>query len=251
MNYIQILYLCILKQLKSTITPFLACCELHSNLVSLHSETTKTKMVSLVLQLWITFKSCIFAFWNNLRVLPAECREVVNYIQILYLCILKQRDNHPVTGVTSCELHSNLVSLHSETTESYNREEYLQLWITFKSCIFAFWNNFACRFCWSWQVVNYIQILYLCILKQQSRLRTFVANSCELHSNLVSLHSETTNIEGVFNIPCCELHSNLVSLHSETTRSNVIIRKDCCELHSNLVSLHSETTIHISLNLWY
>ena len=40
----------------------------------------------------------------------------------------------------------------------------------------------------------------------------------------------------------CELHSNLVSLHSETTEINIELPFDGCELHSNLVSLHSETT---------
>ena len=64
-NYIQILYLCILKQ------QFGLC------------------------------KPCLF---------------VVNYIQILYLCILKQHCPSTLSGITGCELHSNLVSLHSETT---------------------------------------------------------------------------------------------------------------------------------------
>ena len=41
---------------------------------------------------------------------------VVNYIQILYLCILKQLQSHPQGVGYGCELHSNLVSLHSETT---------------------------------------------------------------------------------------------------------------------------------------
>ncbi len=42
--------------------------------------------------------------------------EVVNYIQILYLCILKQQGSTEVDKLRRCELHSNLVSLHSETT---------------------------------------------------------------------------------------------------------------------------------------
>ena len=65
----------------------------------------------------------------------------MNYIQILYLCILKQ---HTIK-------------------ENYGL-----------------------------QVVNYIQILYLCILKQQKLIPIEVVGRCELHSNLVSLHSETT-----------------------------------------------------------
>ena len=47
--------------------------------------------------------------------------------------------------------------------------------------------------------------------------------SCELHSNLVSLHSETTTRVGGFGGSGCELHSNLVSLHSETT-----LHRDLC-----------------------
>ena len=172
--------------------------------------------------LWITFKSCIFAFWNNiyfnngtrtivvnyiqilyLCILKQPCRcpllmgAVVNYIQILYLCILKQLGGERLGSGSSCELHSNLVSLHSETTKVGNRTLSILLWITFKSCIFAFWNNIDSLLPVCPRVVNYIQILYLCILKQLTRLFQFVASGCELHSNLVSLHSETTSFLAV------------------------------------------------------
>ena len=217
-NYIQILYLCILKQHRNNLLEHLEGCELHSNLVSLHSETTShrtrgygwscelhSNLVSLhsetthkfllinVQVLWITFKSCIFAFWNNIGVVPILLGLVVNYIQILYLCILKQRCGRWFWRYNGCELHSNLVSLHSETTRTIPTIAPLLLWITFKSCIFAFWNNNRPerkKICF---VVNYIQILYLCILKQPSKGEVPSLSSCELHSNLVSLHSETTS----------------------------------------------------------
>ena len=118
-NYIQILYLCILKQQYSSWIQAVNCCELHSNLVSLHSETTIHK-----------------------QVLESD----------------------------GCELHSNLVSLHSETTKVYDNSHSCVLWITFKSCIFAFWNNISSSSCSLSVVVNYIQILYLCILKQRSHV---------------------------------------------------------------------------------
>ena len=242
-NYIQILYLCILKQPKCETMLFDAGCELHSNLVSLHSETTlnyrniryrscelHSNLVSLhsettitgtapmmqglwitfkscifafwnnikklklyAVQLWITFKSCIFAFWNNVFGIYSLLPIVVNYIQILYLCILKQLTAGHRGGNTGCELHSNLVSLHSETTCTTFIIVQIQLWITFKSCIFAFWNNGNGRHCCLSKVVNYIQILYLCILKQPNVPINANVPSCELHSNLVSLHSETTH----------------------------------------------------------
>ena len=94
----------------------------------------------------------------------------MNYIQILYLCILKQQYLASSYSCHSCELHSNLVSLHSETTLTI--PEVGELW-----------------------VVNYIQILYLCILKQQLEELEMQQQGCELHSNLVSLHSETTSFE--------------------------------------------------------
>ena len=267
-NYIQILYLCILKQLRKFINLIVGRCELHSNLVSLHSETTDDPKFSLRRWLWITFKSCIFAFWNNLAFFSVSLRVVVNYIQILYLCILKQRVNSGTYLRSSCELHSNLVSLHSETTLQKNQIFHQLLWITFKSCIFAFWNNASCQsvhvepvvnyiqilylcilkqlaieiLC-NWIVVNYIQILYLCILKQPWRYHIKSNSSCELHSNLVSLHSETTVKSTTMSAARCELHSNLVSLHSETTQNKVTEADTGCELHSNLVSLHSETTL--------
>ena len=192
--------------------------------------------------MWITFKSCIFAFWNNFSTNSSKQCGVVNYIQILYLCILKQPQCMAGFLVRCCELHSNLVSLHSETTLFWARPLQHLLWITFKSCIFAFWNNNTKWTKSTIKVVNYIQILYLCILKQLKRWSTLVINSCELHSNLVSLHSETTIKEKQQYGRSCELHSNLVSLHSETTRQETQKRMVRCELHSNLVSLHSETT---------
>ena len=140
-NYIQILYLCILKQPWRKYKMEHLSCELHSNLVSLHSETTSSRNAKTHGTLWITFKSCIFAFWNNILLKSHHSAFVVNYIQILYLCILKQPDNIVSIKQTSCELHSNLVSLHSETTHSWVTETAQELWITFKSCIFAFWNN--------------------------------------------------------------------------------------------------------------
>ena len=247
-NYIQILYLCILKQPGFSNPPLFTCCELHSNLVSLHSETTSWLFTNASSSLWITFKSCIFAFWNNAAISNAWLDIVVNYIQILYLCILKQRGKstnpchvccelhsnlvslHSETTcffgehlLDRCELHSNLVSLHSETTCIQLQSLKTKLWITFKSCIFAFWNNITTQSIQVKRVVNYIQILYLCILKQL-RFLSWCGNRC------------------------CELHSNLVSLHSETTLKDKLPHKESCELHSNLVSLHSETTVLRWLN---
>ena len=166
MNYIQILYLCILKQQWNRKWRCCYGCELHSNLVSLHSETTR---------------------------------------------IRKEKADE------GCELHSNLVSLHSETTAPCCLPLFSRLWITFKSCIFAFWNNDIQPVIRLGHVVNYIQILYLCILKQLLCGFFHDINRCELHSNLVSLHSETTSLNTGTSNPGCELHSNLVSLHSETT----------------------------------
>ena len=169
-NYIQILYLCILKQLLRVSIATSSCCELHSNLVSLHSETTIPISVFIISGLWITFKSCIFAFWNNDEEKMTRYPTVVNYIQILYLCILKQQSLTACSISACCELHSNLVSLHSETTFVGSIDGDGLLWITFKSCIFAFWNNICSKYCSRLSVVNYIQILYLCILKQLFRL---------------------------------------------------------------------------------
>ena len=143
--------------------------------------------------LWITFKSCIFAFWNNELYRNKSLSKVVNYIQILYLCILKQLGDSYELKDAGCELHSNLVSLHSETTEAKFYWLSSRLWITFKSCIFAFWNNFYFFCLKNKSVVNYIQILYLCILKQHMKSTLSARSGCELHSNLVSLHSETTS----------------------------------------------------------
>ena len=192
--------------------------------------------------MWITFKSCIFAFWNNnhnhnrnrnpvvnyiqilyLCILKQQVikfthvAKVVNYIQILYLCILKQRLVILRVRPHCCELHSNLVSLHSETTLFGIHQDQQKLWITFKSCIFAFWNNLCLPGSTPGRVVNYIQILYLCILKQPDKwqlAQTAVVNYIQI------LYLCILKQQGIFSTgikSCCELHSNLVSLHSETT----------------------------------
>ena len=220
-NYIQILYLCILKQLKIKNPAKSRSCELHSNLVSLHSETTTTECYNVIDELWITFKSCIFAFWNNLHSAGSTLKPVVNYIQILYLCILKQLSRKKPSLQNCCELHSNLVSLHSETTQEKRKTTPPELWITFKSCIFAFWNNFKAILKGWGMVVNYIQILYLCILKQpwdNLRYLAIVVNYIQI-LYLCILKQQFDDF-AVYAYGC-ELHSNLVSLHSETTQRNV------------------------------
>ena len=267
-NYIQILYLCILKQLGGWGFRYRPCCELHSNLVSLHSETTHNSPFVSCWVLWITFKSCIFAFWNNFRCFLLKLVKVVNYIQILYLCILKQHRVKRWLCSDSCELHSNLVSLHSETTGNHYEGSHHGLWITFKSCIFAFWNNPLWLHPLIVLVVNYIQILYLCILKQHFIFSSTKVVCCELHSNLVSLHSETTktiNTKYVYKLwitfkscifafwnnghlrqilfPYVVNYIQILYLCILKQLLFAVIRSyGGCELHSNLVSLHSETT---------
>ena len=165
-NYIQILYLCILKQL--------------------YSEDAVTRAVVNYIQILYL---CIL---KQLPVWFLCDTNVVNYIQILYLCILKQLFSWHFTARISCELHSNLVSLHSETTFRYLRKSvlmvvnYIQILYLciLKQQVYNMLNRIA--------VVNYIQILYLCILKQQHNINFLCLDCCELHSNLVSLHSETT-----------------------------------------------------------
>ena len=166
MNYIQILYLCILKQPEPIDFDLEISCELHSNLVSLHSETTSRPFSICRGRLWITFKSCIFAFWNNMSA------------ALLFHWLLWITFKSCIFAFWNNALHK-LMLCH-------------WLWITFKSCIFAFWNNNVKINLNKGAVVNYIQILYLCILKQLAIGRTSNQRSCELHSNLVSLHSETT-----------------------------------------------------------
>ena len=139
-NYIQILYLCILKQRVFVTILSRVSCELHSNLVSLHSETTNAKKDLEIKELWITFKSCIFAFWNNCIVIYVSDR----LLWITFKSCIFAFWNNIINGCYSRFL----------------------LWITFKSCIFAFWNNRTDSIPYPVEVVNYIQILYLCILKQ-------------------------------------------------------------------------------------
>ena len=200
------------------------CCELHSNLVSLHSETTHSFYGVSNNQLWITFKSCIFAFWNNL-IWNSMCTRLSCELHSNLVSLHSETTfYYTLIQWSSCELHSNLVSLHSETTRKSKKNTLPQLWITFKSCIFAFWNNYDVWYYSDLIVVNYIQILYLCILKQLVVWYKILHWCCELHSNLVSLHSETTCRERLHLLWCCELHSNLVSLHSETTTMQNLLR---------------------------
>ena len=140
--------------------------------------------------LWITFKSCIFAFWNNMAQLTST-RNPSCELHSNLVSLHSETTRRAFTSKASCcELHSNLVSLHSETTGCLSFALQGVLWITFKSCIFAFWNNNMFLRLSVVRVVNYIQILYLCILKQPGSGKGPYPYCCELHSNLVSLHSE-------------------------------------------------------------
>ena len=193
--------------------------------------------------MWITFKSCIFAFWNNSNYWITQPAQVVNYIQILYLCILKQPNIAPFPTLEGCELHSNLVSLHSETTISGSIKRADKLWITFKSCIFAFWNNGISILRLSIDVVNYIQILYLCILKQLLDLWFQVKQVvnyiqilylCILKQLALRWEIYTRVVNYIQILYLCILKQ--LGHTSEKRRTS-------CELHSILVSLHSETTL--------
>ena len=145
------------------------------------------------MQLWITFKICIFVISNNSVGAPHWCTSVVNYFQNLYLCDLKQLTSKGLPVCIRCELLSKFVSLWLPTAGGKFLTQEVGLWITFKICIFVISNNNINKLLRRLSVVNYFQNLYLFDFQQQRDNKSLVSRRCELLSKFVSLWFPTTN----------------------------------------------------------
>ena len=187
-NCSQILYLC---RPETTILPrnrIFRSCELLSNFVSLSSWNNTDTTKPLTVRLWIALKFCIFVVLKQPKVLRNSVLSVVNCSQILYLCRPETTAAIPLGNLLSCELLSNFVSLSSWNNFILYINEFMELWIALKFCIFVvlkqlmleirvaparceLLSNFVSLSSWNneaqWEfaargVVNCSQILYLC-----------------------------------------------------------------------------------------
>ena len=160
------MYLCDFQQLFTKEFKSVLSCELLSKFVSLWLPTTLIYANMQIIQLWITFKICIFVISNNTTLAGLLFLHVVNYFQNLYLCDLKQPKQINAGSGWRCELLSKFVSLWLRTTVRFISYLSYRLWITFKICIFVIENNLRYGCYQFGYVVNYFQNLYLCDWEQ-------------------------------------------------------------------------------------
>ena len=192
MNWFQIMFLFLVRQRSWNRPSFLKSCELISNYVLIFGSTTADIPCVIFPPLWIDFKLCSY-FWFDNTLLCACCRFcVVNWFQIMFLFLVRQRHINECTIQAGCELISNYVLIFGSTTVillihltlllwidfklcSYfwfdnhhlNLISRLQLWIDFKLCSYFWFDNSMESWCGVFIVVNWFQIMFLFLVRQQ------------------------------------------------------------------------------------
>mgnify|MGYP003525847958 CR=1 FL=1 len=119
---------------------------------------------------------------------------VVNWFQIMFLFLVRQLFNYTQILIVSCELISNYVLIFGSTTFSTKRDTKDKLWIDFKLCSYFWFDNL-----YHWNrdavsVVNWFQIMFLFLVRQQGLLPLVLFCSCELISNYVLIFGSTTGV---------------------------------------------------------
>ena len=89
-NWFQIMFLFLVRQLKQYVIDYACCCELISNYVLIFGSTTKSLYLRLHLQLWIDFKLCSYFWFDNLVATLKAASCVVNWFQIMFLFLVRQ-----------------------------------------------------------------------------------------------------------------------------------------------------------------
>ncbi len=143
-------------------------------------------------QLWIDFKLCSYFWFDNYAYYKPTKRYVVNWFQIMFLFLVRQPQPSMEQPAHRCELISNYVLIFGSTTSSGFSVNLHLLWIDFKLCSY-FWFDNLCSNWNGWNcVVNWFQIMFLFLVRQQISLHTSIGASCELISNYVLIFGSTT-----------------------------------------------------------
>ena len=117
-NWFQIMFLFLVRQLLGFYKQVIDSCELISNYVLIFGSTTLILANALARKLWIDFKLCSYFWFDNINKFYQLRLIVVNWFQIMFLFLVRQQ--FPVLGnsFVCCELISNYVLIFGSTTGS-------------------------------------------------------------------------------------------------------------------------------------
>ena len=167
-------------------------CELISNYVLIFGSTTIDTLSVCHNPLWIDFKLCSYFWFDNRDVWVLVVLSVVNWFQIMFLFLVRQRRFPLIGSFVSCELISNYVLIFGSTTLTKKPCQSWQLWIDFKLCSYFWFDNLNRLPLQQQLVVNWFQIMFLFLVRQPPGFNCTSTHSCELISNYVLIFGSTT-----------------------------------------------------------
>ena len=198
-NWFQIMFLFLVRQLFVSVLFAINCCELISNYVLIFGSTTFLLPVILTRLLWIDFKLCSYFWFDNTSIFVGIGFSVVNWFQIMFLFLVRQPGIDCWPKSASCELISNYVLIFGSTTYSFPFIMLQVLWIDFKLCSYFWFDNVFVQFSWWFYVVNWFQIMFLFLVRQHADGSLIVDPCCELISNYVLIFGSTTKPDDIRN----------------------------------------------------
>ncbi len=89
-NWFQIMFLFLVRQLLAVKIPSVCSCELISNYVLIFGSTTRNLLGGLHSWLWIDFKLCSYFWFDNHERTSDTTNNVVNWFQIMFLFLVRQ-----------------------------------------------------------------------------------------------------------------------------------------------------------------
>ena len=141
MNWFQIMFLFLVRQLISITGASLPGCELISNYVLIFGSTTPSLVGIVTFLLWIDFKLCSYFWFDNREKLRPVMNVVVNWFQIMFLFLVRQLVKDCRRDGPRCELISNYVLIFGSTTTICFIPIFITLWIDFKLCSYFWFDN--------------------------------------------------------------------------------------------------------------
>ena len=218
-NWFQIMFLFLVRQHGKGHIVDTYSCELISNYVLIFGSTTILNGLQAVAALWIDFKLCSYFWFDNVRGTDPLFLKVVNWFQIMFLFLVRQPlafivnfddsceliSNYvlifgsttslsPAEHSVCCELISNYVLIFGSTTKIFVTSAVWKLWIDFKLCSYFWFDNHRHFICLPQSVVNWFQIMFLFLVRQQRCLGFSGPFRCELISNYVLIFGSTTKV---------------------------------------------------------
>ena len=191
-NWFQIMFLFLVRQLHTHQHGTPHCCELISNYVLIFGSTTNQQDTQVSRALWIDFKLCSYFWFDNACISVNSCSWVVNWFQIMFLFLVRQLVMLCSLDSHSCELISNYVLIFGSTTWVFMEPLERALWIDFKLCSYFWFDNRDYYRWFFFVVVNWFQIMFLFLVRQPILSKADVTHRCELISNYVLIFGSTT-----------------------------------------------------------